>query len=349
VQVRNPAAGLWEQAAEPPIRFEPDGVFGGPEAQISSIAGAVVDRNANLHIYDALQSELVTLAPDGAVLHRSGARGAGDEEFEGVRGITYDGADTIWLMNQDGARLDAWGTDGNHRRSIPLQDLGLERAYMGGFLSADRIALIIDAVRNMAMNEYVVVDLGAEPVVETRFSIGAEPMVPIPPGVVLQLSHYFHDGQIFVGTWEQYVLRLYDAQGALRRRVTRPVDYLRRPGFALRGEQYLGVALGGLAAPIVLDSGHWLVLAAWPTNIDNPNEFAETAAVDRQPIAWMSSLDLFDAEGRFLYSLQTPGSQSPSIGRPWAVGPEGRLYTVTAEPFPQVRRYRVVIDPPATR
>ena len=139
----------------------------------------------------------------------------------------------------------------------------------------------------------------------------------------------------------------YDARGALRRRVTRPVDYLRRPGFAALDEQYLGVALGGLAAPIVLDSGYWLVLAAWPTNVDDPNALAETPAAQRPEIVWASSLDLFDPEGRFLYSLHTPGSQSPEIGRPWAVGPHGRLYTVVADPFPQVRRYRVILQPPA--
>jgi hypothetical protein len=348
VHVRNPNAALWGDAASSPIRFEPDGVFGGPGAQISSIAGAVVDRDGNLHVYDALQSELVALSEDGAVLWRRGERGDGVDQFDGVRGIAYDGAELVYVVNQNGTRLDAWGIDGDHRRSLSIGGLGLERVYMGGFLTTHRIALLTDAVHNMATNEYVIVDLDGEPTVDARFSIGAQPVVPIPPGVVLQLSHYFHDNQILVGTWEQYVLRVYDAGGALRRRVTRPVDYLRRPGFAIADEQYLGVALGGLAAPIVLPSGHWLVLAAWPTNVDDPNGFAEMPAADRPEIAWASSLDLFDADGRFLYSLQTTGSQSPEIGRPWAVGPRGRLYTVTADPFPQVRRYRIVLDPPAT-
>ena len=346
VHVRNPDAALWGDAATSPLRFEPDGVFGGPAAQISSIAGAIVDGDGNLHIYDAQQSELIALSDDGAVLWRRGERGDGVEQFDGVRGIAYDGADLIYVVNQNGRRLDAWGTDGTHRRSLSVADLGLGRVYMGGFLSTHRIALLTDAVHNMAANEYVIVDLDTEPAVQTRFTIGAQPMVPIPPGVVLQLSHYFHDDNILVGTWEQYVLRVYDARGALRRRVTRPVDYLRRPGFAMVEKQYLGVALGGLAAPIVLDSGYWLVLATWPTNVDDPNALAETPAAQRTEIMWASSLDLFDPEGRFLYSAHTPGSQSPAIGRPWAVGPRGRLYTVIADPFPQVRRYRVVLQPP---
>jgi len=349
VSVTNPTAGLWDHAATPPLVFEPDGVFGGPAAQISSIAGAIVDNDGNVHIFDALDAQLVKLAGDGSVLHRSGSAGEGAQQFHSVRGMAYDGVDTIYFANQAGERLDAWGTDGAYRRSIPLADLGLESAYMGGFLSPGRLALLSDTVHNMATNEYIVVSLGEQPAVEARFRIGADPMVPIPPGVVLQLSHYFSAGEILVGTWERYVLRVYDGAGQLRRRVTRPVEYLRRPGFAIRGEQYLGVSLGGLAAPIVLENGHWLVLAAWATNVDVPNTFAETPAAERPTIEWASSLDLFDPQGRFLYSLQYPGQQTPDIGRPWTVGPEGRLYTVAADPFPQVRRYRASLNPPDTR
>jgi hypothetical protein len=347
VHVRNPTAGLWDDAATPPIRFEPDGVYGGPDSRLSSIAGAVVDRDGNLHVFDAIDAELVKLARDGSVMHRVGSAGSGATEFNGVRGIAYDGEASIYVVNQEGTRLDAWSIDGDHEGTMSVEELGLTSVYMGGFVDPRRLALIVDDVHNMAMNEYAIVELGEQPSIGTRFDIGAEPMVPIPPGVVLQLSHSFHDGQILVGTWEQYVLRVFDADGSLRRRVTRPVDYLRRPGFALQDEQYLGVALGGLAAPIVLDSGHWLVFATWPTNVDNPNDFAETPASERPAIEWASSLDLFDDEGRYLTSLRYPGSQAPDIGRPWTTGPDGALYTVTADPFPQVRRYRVIIEPPA--
>lgn len=347
VIVDNPAAPLWDDTAGPRLAFEPDGAFGGPASGITGIAGAVVDRDGNLHVYDPLAGSLITLDAGGDVVHRAGSSGTGAEQLADVRGMAYDGADAVWLVNQNGARLDAWGLDGAHRRSIAAADLELTDVYMGGFLSPDRLVLVAHADDHMAVNHYVVVDLGEPASVVRRFSVNAQPMVPIPPGVVLQLSHHFSGGRILVGTWEQYVLRTYDAEGTLLRRVNRPVDYLRRPGFARVGGQFRGVALGGLAAPIVLDSGHWLVMASWPTNVDNPNPFAETPVGQRPPIDWESSLDLFDQEGRFLYSLTYPGSPAPDIGRPWTVGPQGRLYTVVADPFPQVRRYRVVLRPPS--
>jgi len=346
VRVRNPAAGLWDDAATPPLRFEPVATYGGRGTQITGIGGVVVDRDGNVHIYDPIGGALIELSPDGAVVQRAGSSGSGPEGLAAVRGIAYDGHDAIWLANQNGTRLDAWSIDGEHLRTIPVADLGLNAVYMGGFLSPDHLAVISDAIHPMAMNDYIVLELVEPARIVDRFSIEAEPMVPIPEGVVLQLSNYFHDGHVFVGTWEQYLLREFDATGNLVRRVTRPVDYLRRPGFALLDRQYLGVALGGLAAPLVLDSGHWLVLATWPTNVDSPNTFAETPPDQRPTIEWATSLDLFDPEGRFLYSLQYPGAQAPDIGRPWTIGPGGDLYTVAADPFPEVRRYRVVLEPP---
>ncbi len=346
VQVDNPGAGLWEDAESPPVRFEADGMFGGPSSHVVNIAGAVVDNQANVYVYDAELFEISAFASDGTLMWRAGSSGTSADQFAGVRGITYDGDRTIWVVNQNGMRLDAWGVDGGHLRSLDLEELGIGRSFMGGFLSANRIALLVDIVYATAANEYVVLQLGESPQIETRFRIGAEPMTPIPPGVVLQLSHTFDDDKIYVGGWENYALRMYDDQGNLQRRVTRAVDYLRRPGFAALGDRYLGVSFGGLAAPIILENGYWLVLASWPANVDDPNAYAELPAAERPPIEWASSLDLFDPQGRFLYSLRSPGTQTPEIGRPWAVGPEGRLYTVAAEPVPHVRRYRVVLDSP---
>lgn len=346
ITVRNPNFGLWDDAPVPPLRFDPDGLFGGPETQIEGIAAAIVDANSNVYIYDNHRHELVGMDPEGTVLWRAGQEGNGPGEFSAVRGAAYDGDKTIYLVNQEGTRLDAWETNGTLIGNIELAELGIGRTFMGGFLPPNRVALLADDVFSSATNAYIIVELGDEPRVTHNFQIGTDPLMPIPPGLVLQLSHYFDDDRIFVGTWERYLIREYDDAGKLQRRVIRPVDYLRRPGFAARGTQFAAISFGGLGAPIVLPTGHWIVVASWPTNVDDSNAYVELPPQQRPTIQWSSSIDLFDPEGRFLYSLETPGSPVPAIGGPWATDTEGRLYTVIAQPFPQVRRYRVVIDPP---
>jgi hypothetical protein len=346
ITVRNPDSGLWDNAAAPPLRFEPDGVFGGPAAQIEAIGAAVVDVEGNVYIYDSSRHELIGFDPAGTVRWRAGGEGNRLEEFSAVRGATYDGDEMIYLVNQNGARLDTWSTNGSFVGSIELAELGIGRTFMGGFLPPNRIALLADDAFASATNAYVVLELGDQPRVVERFRIAADPLIPIPPGIVLQLSHYFDGNRILVGTWERYLLRVYDDTGKLQRRVVRSVDYLRRPGFAARGDQFAAISFGGLGAPIVMPTGLWIVVASWPTNIDDPNAYVELPPQQRPAIQWSSSIDLFDPEGRFLYSLKTPGSAMPAIGRPWAVDNEGRLYTAIAQPFPQVRRYRLSLDPP---
>jgi hypothetical protein len=361
VYVENPAAGLWEGADQPPLRFELEAVFGAeadPEdAVLAAIGGAEVDPEGNVYVYDAGASELVSFAADGSVRWRTGrgAAGSGDDgaegrgELAGVRGIAFDGAETLWAMSRSGSQLDAWGLDGRHRGTRQLAEAGLGDAYMGGPLPGGRLALM-ENVLETAASDYVILDLGAPLRVVERFRIASEPEIVMPPGFIFQLSHHFAGDRIYIGNWERYVLRVYDGRGNLLRHVSRAVDYLRRPGFAARDpDQYAGMGLGGLGAPIVLASGHWLVVASWPTNVDDPDAYTALPADRRPPIEWASSLDLFDAEGRFLHSVVTEGRPSPQIGRPWAAGGEAQLYTVSADPFPQVRRYRVRIDPPAGR
>ena len=346
--VENPASGLWDGVSEP-LEFELEQLFGADpapeEAVLGSIVGLVIDNDRNVHVYDGEASQFVSFAPDGSVTRRSGGPGDGPGQFNDVRGIAFDGADTIYVLNQAGVQLDLWGTDGRYRSTFTLQESGIPRAWMGGYLSGDRLALMT-TVFETAANDYVILDVGQPMTVATRFRVSSIPEIKMPPGFIFQVSHYFHGDQIFVGGWERYMLRAYDAAGTLQRQVTRPVTYLRRPGFAAAGAATRGTSYGGLSAPVVLDTGHWVVFAAWPNNVDDPNAFTALEPQDRPPIAWSSSLDLFDPEGRFLASRLSPDTPLPDIGRPWTVGPSGALYTVHSEPFPQVRRYRLHLNGP---
>jgi len=349
IEVTNPADGLWAHATGTPLRFDLEQVFGAaaePDAAVlRDIAGAVVAGDGSVFVYDSQAAQLVGFAPDGTVLWRAGRSGDGPGEFADVRGIAFDGDATIYVVNREGSQIDTWGLDGAHRNTTSLADLGVSRAYMGGFLPPDRLALV-DNVFEMAANEYIIIKVGDPFTIEARFRVDAEPMLHVPQGFIFQLSHSFDAGHILVGNWERYSLRVFDAGGVLHRRVTRDVDYLRGPGFALQGSATSAISLGGLSAPVPLSTGHWLVYASWPTNVEDPNAYAEIPAAQRPPVDWASSLDLFEADGQFLTSLVTDGSPLPAIGRPWAAGPANALYTVSTDPFPQVRRYRVVIEPP---
>jgi hypothetical protein len=106
-------------------------------------------------------------------------------------------------------------------------------------------------------------------------------------------------------------------------------------------------SLGSTGAPVQLEDGRWLTLASWPTNVEDPIAYLRRASAgERVPFQWQHHLDLLDAEGRWLTGRVWDHPDRPSFGAIHIVGPGGRIYTSVRNPFPQVRRYRLVLRPP---
>jgi hypothetical protein len=106
---------------------------------------------------------------------------------------------------------------------------------------------------------------------------------------------------------------------------------------------------GAVSAPMPLASGNLLVSVSWTEGIDDPDaaarDFFAARREDREPpeLVRGRALDLYDGEGRFLYSHREDDADW-AMGTIRFVGPDDRLYTVADDPFPQVRRYRVIIE-----
>ncbi len=65
---------------------------------------------------------------------------------------------------------------------------------------------------------------------------------------------------------------------------------------------------------------------------------------ERDGVAYVDSpahLDLFDTQGRYLTSRIESMAE---MGTPDEVDADGKIYTNVMDPYPHVRRYRVVID-----
>jgi hypothetical protein len=170
------------------------------------------------------------------------------------------------------------------------------------------------------------------------------------PGVIAR-----GDGTILVGSAAGYRFRIYDADGNVRRQVTRAVDYPLRSGFWQENGGVGIASFGDVLPPMPLQPGYLLVCIYWDLNIEDPDAtalVAGRASRERRPpphIESRGSFDLFDRDGRLLYSMiDTPGGSREegrwrNTGRPQFIGPDNRLYTVSDEPFSQIRRYRVEI------
>jgi len=350
VYVSSPAAGLWQGREPAPIRFELEQVFGveagADDAMLGFVRGVAVDGAGDVYLFDQQRNRLVAFDAEGNLRWAVGQEGQGPEDFFRVRGIVWDGGSSLLVANQGGTRLDTWGLDGVYRTTVPLTGLGEGISNLSGFIPPDRL-VFSSFIAGGAGTNIAVVRLG-EPLERVAgVTVKLYPDLAMPASVGVGVDVRVADGKIVVGHDGEYVLRIYDESSALERVVTRDVDDLVRVGVHMIDGRRGGVAsFSALNAPLRLPTGHWLTSAYWPTDIDDPDEEARRVFEAGQQVRhpYRNSVDVFDPDGRHLFSIVRDGGTRPEIGDLALVGPDGKLYTSLSDPFPQVRRYRVEID-----
>ncbi len=352
VWVSNPAGGLWQEREPAPLRFELEQVFGveaePTEAIIGQPLGVAVDDDQNLYVLDRQLSHIISFAPDGSVRWIAAREGQGPGELYQPRSMAQMGG-ALYVVNQSSTIVSIWDTNGDYHGSQPLQEIGVDRSALAGALPPDLLVFAGTLMGKTGVS-VTVVKIGEPWEVTAHFEHDALPDDTLAQHFGMSVDARTTDGSIAVGGNTNYDLRLFDRDGKLARVITREVDYLRPAGtHAIEGGSSMIAGFGGVYGLIQLPGGHWLTSASWPTNVDDPNDAVRRMMEARQgddefTTEFMASIDLFDPEGRFLYSVFTERERTPEIGSILFVGPDERLYTQVSEPFPQIRRYQVVIE-----
>ena len=323
--VANPDRPLWAEQEPHSLRFELEQVFGADaepvEATLGRVVDLTVDNNKQVFVLDRQSSRIVAFRPDGSVLWRSGGRGEGPGELYRPTSIASNG-DTLFVANLGGNRLERLSVGGVYRDGHALADYGVRGATIAGMLS--RSTLVLRSASYDAAGALVtVVEWGS-----TSFEVTAQFLVIVADSAAAQgatatVPVRAVNSAILAGEIDSYDLRFFDATGRLTRVVSRNasplVGFVRATGPS-----------SWLWPPLVLRSGHLISYSTW--NVAGNH--------------WQSAVDLFGPDGRFLYSREWDGPEWPDLGRPNTVDSDDRLYTIRQDPFPQVRRYRVVIDEP---
>lgn len=344
---QNTSPLVWPDQQGIPLGLTLEQVFGADRAPASAILGRIgaaavaVGAGGRVYVRDADFGRLVAFEADGSVAWTGGTRGQGPGEIFGPGGIAANETN-LYVLNQQGTRVDVWRADGEYLESHSLNELGAPRARLAG-LQPPGFLVLNRALAESLGTEITVLDVRDEWSVASSFEVvtfdgRSDPMQNRGTSIEARAA----GESIWTGSSGDYVLRAFDRSGAAQRIVSLDVEYLRRPGFYNQGGRVSFVYLGEVGAPLRLASGHLLVYSSWATNVDDPAAFARLSRSSgaRPEIQWACSLDLFDDNGRFLGSSVWEGTREPAVGQPVAATP-GFLYTVAAEPFPQIRRYRV--------
>jgi hypothetical protein len=330
------------------LRFELEQTFGveeDPEEKILGfITGVAVDDRANAYVLDRDFDQIVAFDPEGSVMWKAGRPGQGPGEMQSANGMAWDGQQSLFVSNQNGARIDAWDLDGNYIYSQNLADLGISTAYVVGFL--DPATLVVWTWgRDRDGVTIGVLEVGEPWSLKAEFFVGGG--FDDDPGRMDGASIHVStgNGRIHTGHRIAYLLREFDALGSLTRVITRDVPDL-VPTLSYRGT---GHNFGEFMAPFALPDGH--LLAPWfrAQGVESAEQFV--AELERRwsefiqndfPV-YEAGFDLLDSQGRYIGSIDEPGFFQDR-GYPVLVDSDGRLYTRVFRPFPQVRRFRVEID-----
>jgi hypothetical protein len=347
VYVQNPADGMWQEREPAPLRFALEQVYGAESEPADAIIGAIrsiaIDDSGNVYVLDRQPLQVVSFAPDGSVRWRAGREGGGPGELDGTRGILVNG-DELYLLNRGGAAVDTWDTaDGTFRSTLSLVGLELGFGAPAGFLPPDTMVLGRTLMGGTGVTVSLVA-LSDPPEVRAQFTHDALPDSPLPEHFGMEVDVMVRGDRVVLGSTGTYHFRVLDAAGQPQRVVSRDVDYLVGAGVYSTDTGSMIAGFGGLYAPVQLSDGYWLARVVWPTNVDDPDVATGMMMNDEFVPEFNTSYDLFDAEGRFLYSLVSEGTREGEYGSRLVLGPDGALYTQATEPFPQVRRYRVVIE-----
>lgn len=343
IYVHSPAEGLWDDSGVS-VRFELEQVFGVDTEPAEAILNGIwrqafdVDDQGNVYIFDGGDDRLVSFAPDGSLRWSGGGPGQGPGEFSGAEGMAWNGASMIYVTNGRGARIDLWSTDGQFVESLPISHLGFQRGTLVGVLDENTVVLQASS-RNVAGVRVGVIDLRNEGSIVADFDVDIA-SGPTESGAEMEVEVV--DGSIAIGDWDSYDLRFYSRTGKLERIVSREFDHLVLP--ASREERQTGVyASSWLKPPLLLAGGLMLATASWtdPDALERLRGAPEPPSFEARRATSRGSFDLFDTDGRYLTSIPR---EEVEIGNADEVGADGKLYTVVRDPFPQVRRYRVVIE-----
>lgn len=349
----NRGPGTWGDGGEPPVTFVLEQIFGVDltpvQAVLGSIDGIDVDHDGNVYILDGQSNELVAFSTAGIVLWRVGSRGQGPGEFQRPLGIALDDNGSIVVSNQSGTVLDRFDVmTGMFRNRRRVMEAGIARFFIDGFLAPDLI-LGHDRIPGAIGTRLLVLRQGAQLALAAAREIDVDPEVQVPADVSMTVAVRASDGKILVGHDGRYEIRILDHSLQLVQVIARPdVGHLVRTGFTVGdGGRGFFARMGWVGPPVVFPDGMWLVSASWPTGVSDPDAWIRKLVLEpgsppeRGPPG--RSLDFFEADGRYLGGFQWVGDSGPEIGLPVLVAADGKLYTERSDPFPQLRRYRVMI------
>lgn len=349
--INNPEKGIWQDRVPVPITFELEEVFGSEFSEENEIffssAKAIwevdTDEDGNVYVLDIDLPMLAKFSPDGILEWKRDRKGRGPGDLENAYSLAV--SNSIYISNIRGTRIDVIDKQGNFIKSVSLDHLGKDSSYdIVGVLEDKFLVLNSEIVGSIGVEVHVLeIDNGFSLVSE--FKVTEDPGVSLPANASILSQASIADSTIIITKNLSYGVQYYSFDGKLIKEINRKFPRFMRPGIYNPGRQRgVMVALGGVFIQYKISRGYLINYVVWPEDIENIDKVAQKMSEGNFPVFFQkNSIDIYSPTGKLLYSKEGQGS-IPEIGKLIHTDNEGFLYTVAKEPFPQIRKYRVVLE-----
>lgn len=300
-KVINPDRGLW-QDQELPLEFELIDTIDLSlidEPLISSIGFPSLDDDDNLYFFDRQLMMLISVDQNGNLRWATGQEGKGPGDFETVLGMVLHN-ERIYVSNIMGTRLDEFDLDGNFIRSYDLPS-ELQFAGLAGIRESGEFVMS-SAKFGTIGTDVAILEMTSDSLsITSQFSIiesEDDEFLRATSRGSLTLT----DDQLAYSFSLKNGHRFYDCDSTMTMEVTRAFEGALGPGVYASGNSVSMYSLGRLGSPVFLDDGSYFIKVRYPTNIDDPNEYARKASTgETEDPIYEEFIDLYNANHELLY------------------------------------------------
>lgn len=327
-----------------PVRFELDRSYGSeesPENQILEYARSPhVDGSGNVYLLDS-DNRIVSFSPDGSLRWEFTAQGEGPGELNRPWGMMMGPDDLLYVNNQAATRIDVYDLDGEHIREISPETFGHQRFRLVGFANDSTAVGTVSEPGTLGAH-IVVVDAGEDWRARNEIMVDQTGDLDMPDGMSGSPTVEVYDGRVAVTNVTRYEITLMELTGDTLRVIRRDVPDYTRPGFHSSGNSISMRMFSSTSTPIDLPTGHRLVQASWPVNVDDPDAYTAASMSGNPPeIEYHRTLDLYDENWNLVYSIRGDEYDELELGAPALVDEEGYLYASRSTPWPRLDRYSI--------
>ena len=331
--------GLKKEGAEQKsVTFKLEKTFGAEsqpkEALLSGVYSMEMDDQKNLYFIDK-RARVVSIAPDGSVRWVIDKKGKGPGDIQNPRGLATDGIKYLYLSNIKETRIDKFDLDGKFVSSFAVSDMHQRELSILGFVKPN---LLVTAISFLGKIGYDVFILEADNnfKIRNQFVIDKSGSLKLSPGVGLSFDIGIMEDKIVTGSITNYELGFYTLEGKEVKTIKKDVRNL---FLAYVFENGVGM-VGNIGYPFKISGSYYLNAMTVPSNVTDVKQLMQKDF----KIEDATTIEVFNENGESVYSVKTSGTVNPEIGRPIYSDSEGYLYTFKELPYPQICKYKVIIE-----